>query len=190
MGFWDNISLLGKVFFVVGCVAAVLLLLQIILTVIGFAGGGDADFDADADGDGIGLFTVKGLVAFFAIGGWVGFGLEFAGMHPAGSVAIAFLCGFGALIGVGLLFKAMYKMQSSGNLRVEKAVGKTAEVYLRIPADGTGKVTIILQERETELEARTRCGRDIPTGSRVMVVAVEGGDLIVDPIDSDDVINV
>lgn len=191
--FWNGMSGLGKGFFITGCVATVLLVIQIILMIIGFAGGGpnaDVDVDADVDGgDGIGLFTVKGLIAFFAIGGWVGLGMDSAGLHPALSVVIACVCGFGALVFVGFIYRAMYRMQSSGNIRIEGAVGKTAEVYLRIPANGTGKVTLLLQEREVELEARTRCGREIPTGSRVIVVAAANGELIVEPIDNGDVIN-
>lgn len=194
--FWNDMSGLGKGFFIVGCVAAALLVIQIIFMVIGFAGGGDADvdtdFDGDADvdgGDGIGLFTVKGLIAFFAIGGWVGLGMDSAGLHPALSVIIACVCGAGAFIAVGFIYKAMFKLQSSGNIRIEGAVGKTAEVYLRIPASGTGKVTVLLQEREVEFDARTRCGYDIPTGSRVMVVETVGGKLVVEPIENADVIN-
>lgn len=195
--FWNGMSGLGKGFFVTACVATVLLIVQIILMIIGFAGGDmdvdtdvDADIDGDGSGDGLGLFTFKGLIAFFAIGAWVGLGMDSAGLHPALSVVIACVCGFGALIAVGLIYKAMFKLQSSGNIRIEGAVGKTAEVYLRIPADGAGKVNLLLQEREVELEARTRCGHDIPTGSRVLVVAAANGELVVEPIDNGDVINV
>lgn len=191
--FWDGMSGLGKGFFITGCVAAVLLVIQIILMIVGFAGGADADADVGVDGDGgdgIGLFTVKGLIAFFAIGGWVGLGMDSAGLHPALSVVIACVCGLFALVAVGFVYRAMFRLQSSGNIRIDGAVGKTAEVYLRIPAAGTGKVTLLLQEREVELEARTRCGKDLPTGSRVMVVAAVGGELIVEPIETDDVINV
>jgi len=34
--------------------------------------GGDGDFDTPDGGLGVSLFTLKGLTAFFAIGGWVG----------------------------------------------------------------------------------------------------------------------
>ncbi len=74
--FWEQLGLIGQIYFVLGCIASVLLLIQFILLLIGFAGDGDidiggdggADFDGDADG-GIGIFTLKGIIGFFAIGG-------------------------------------------------------------------------------------------------------------------------
>ena len=59
------------------------------------------------------------------------------------------------------------------------AVGCAAQVYLRIPARGTGygKVTVTMQGRTVELNAVTS-GPEIATGSAVKIVALREGDTL------------
>lgn len=190
--FWNSLSILAKILFCTGLASTLVLLIQIILLIIGFSAGsvGDIDgFDADGDvdlddagGDGIGWFTVKGLVAFFALGSWTGFAMDVSGCHEALSISIAFVVGVVALVGVALLYKALNKLQSNGVLNLENAIGKDAEVYLTIPANngGVGKVTLTVQDRFIEADARTNKDSSLPTGSMVKVVSVVNGVLIVE----------
>lgn len=195
--FWESLSLLAKILFCSGIATTSILLIQIILLIIGFASGSlgdvdgvdgpDGDFDGDVDmddagGSGVGWFTVKGLVAFFSIGSWTGFAMDVSGCHEALTICISILTGIVALIGVGFLYKALNKLQSNGILNVKNAIGKEAEVYLTIPANnkGLGKVTLQIQERYVELDARTSSEEDLPTGSIVKVVDVINGDLVVE----------
>lgn len=190
--FWEGLSLLAKILFCTGLASTTVLLVQIILLIIGFSAGSVGDIDGfdsdgnidldDGDGDGIGWFTVKGLVAFFALGSWTGFAMDVSGCHEALSISIAVVVGVVALIGVGLLYRALNKLQSNGVLNLENAIGKDAEVYLTIPANngGVGKVTLTVQDRFVELEARTNKDTPIATGSMVKVVSVVNGVLIVE----------
>lgn len=193
--FWESLSLLSKILFCTGIATTAILLIQIILLIIGFAGNafGDGDFDVDGDGDidmddvggsGVGLFTVKGLVAFFSLGSWTGFAMDVSGCHEALTIGISVLVGIVALIGVGFLYKALNKLQSNGTLNMSNAVGKNAEVYLTIPASnsGVGKVTLEVQERYIEVNARTLKEESLPTGSIVKVVDIVNGELIVEKI--------
>lgn len=194
MEFWTDFSLIAKILFCTGLASTAVLLVQIILLIIGFAAGsfGDADgFDTDFDGDidaddlggsGIGWFTIKGLVAFFSIGSWTGFAMDVSGCHEALTICISLLTGVIALVGVGLLYRAMNKLQSNGILNLKNAIGKEAEVYLTIPANnsGVGKVTLEVQDRLIEVNARTNKDCSIPTGSTVKVVSVSNGELIVE----------
>ena len=79
MGWFNSLSALEKTYFIIACVASVFLIIQILFMV--FGGDGDADADGDIDGDGasdgggdsgVTPFSVKGIVAFFAVGGWTG----------------------------------------------------------------------------------------------------------------------
>lgn len=187
--FWVSLSLLAKILFCTGLASTMVLLIQIILLIIGFSAGSvgdidgfDADGDVDVDGDGIGWFTVKGLVAFFALGSWTGFAMDVSGCHEALSLSIGVVVGVIALIGVALLYKALNKLQSNGVLNLENAIGKDAEVYLTIPANngGVGKVTLTVQDRFIEADARTNKDTALPTGSMVKVVSVVNGVLIVE----------
>lgn len=193
MEFWTDFSLLAKILFCTGLASTAVLLIQIILLIIGFAAGSfdvdgvDTDFDGDVSpddlsGSGVGWFTVKGLVAFFSIGSWTGFAMDVSGCHEALTICISILTGVIALVGVGLLYRAMNKLQSNGILNLKNAIGKEAEVYLTIPANnsGVGKVTLEIQDRLIEANARTNKECSIPTGSTVKVISVSNGELIVE----------
>ncbi len=192
--FWTSWDLLSKIMFCLGLASTVALTVQVIFLIIGFAGGslGDVDgFGTDGDinlddasaGVEVGFFTLKGVLAFFAIGGWVGLGMNLANLHIALVLGVAILCGAAGLMGVGFLYRALYKLQSSGNINTENAVGKIAEVYLTIPKLGIGKIVLNVQERFMEFEARSNADRDIKTGERVKVVEKAGGMLIVAPLE-------
>ena len=193
--FWESLDLLGKILFCTGFAGSVALVVQIVFMLIGFAGGtmGDvADFDGDIpDGDGelsdgaeVGLFTIKGVVAFLAIGGWCGLGASIGGLGIAWSLVITILTGGISFVGVGFLYRALYKLQSDGNININGAIGKIADVYLTVPENntGAGKVTLNLQERFTELEARTKCEHAIKTGEKVKIIAIEGDTVLVVPL--------
>jgi len=64
----------------------------------------------------------------------------------------------------------LYGLNASGNVDPNTAVGRTANVYLTVPANasGQGKVTLELQGRTVEFRAVTD-GDEIPTGSVVAV---------------------
>lgn len=160
----------------------------------------DADIDVDADGipdsaelemdndldgamtdSGLRLFTVRGMVAFFAVGGWAGIAaLELGAPHWA-AVLIALLLGSAALILVALFFKWAMKLRSNGSLNIKNAVGKTGEVYMTVPANakGKGKVNVIIQERYTELDAITKGNADLKYGTRVKITALADGNTVI-----------
>ncbi|MDR0445420.1 MAG: hypothetical protein LBH17_00030 [Oscillospiraceae bacterium] len=151
----------------------------------------DADFDGDADGDfdsgsndygrasshsgdGLRVFTVRGIVAFLAIGGWTGVALLRVGEGIAFFGAI--IAGTAALLFAALMVKWVLKLQASGNLSLANAVEHTATVYIPIPPErsATGRVTMLLQGRFAELEAVTDSDTPLKTGESVQVVGVLG----------------
>ena len=160
----------------------------------------DADFDADADLDadtdidvedfdhgvmyGFKFFTVRGIVAFFCIFGWTGAALYHSGMQPVWIVILAAAAGFLAMFVIGLIFYAVKRLQSSGNINYINAVGRTASVYIPIPEKrtGTGKVMVMIQERLVEAEAVTDEKKKIPTGETVKITGNIGTTLIVKKI--------
>lgn len=195
-GFWESIDILSKILFCLSLASTVALAIQLIFLIIGFAGGSLGDVDGfgpdggvgevedSSAGSEVGFFTLKGILAFFAIGGWVGLGMNLAGIHIAIVLLVAVVCGAAGLIGVGFLYRGLYRLQSSGNINTTNAVGKTAEVYLTIPAKGVGKITLNIQERYMDLSARSNVNRIIKTGEIVKVIDKVDGILIVEPLDN------
>lgn len=180
---WESLNEAGRVFACIALPSTLVLIIQIILSIIGFDGDGDvpdaaSDVDPDindfAYDDGLRLFTVRGIISFFAIGGWVGLTLSKTTLNTALVVLISLGAGFLAMYLIALLFKAAMKLQSDGTLDIKNAVGKTGTVYLTVPPhrSGKGKVNITLQERYTELEAVTDENEPLLYGESVTVVTV------------------
>lgn len=188
---WNAMSLAQQIFACLAIPATLILVIQSILLLFGIGDGdGDADMDGDMDmdgldggghfdGDGAALFTIRGIVAFFAVGGWVGVIMLYSS-SLALSIVVAFLSGAAALVGIGYLFKLSLKLQSSGNLNYENAVGKVAKVYIPIPpkGQGAGKVNLTLQERFTEVNAVSEEEDAIPTGAYVTVTKLLDEDTV------------
>lgn len=130
---------------------------------------------------GLRLFTVRGLMAFLAVGGWTGIALEDTGMGAIGATLFAFLTGFAALVLVAWLMRSALRLQSSGNIDLANAAGLPADVYLAVPAagQGDGKVMLMLQGRLTVQDAYTDGPARLPTGSRAVVVGHRGDRLLV-----------
>lgn len=148
-----------------------------------------ADHDINHDGahhaSGVRLISLRGFVAFFAVGGWLGVALLESGVSAVLSVIIAFAGGSLALLFVGFVLKLLYDMQESGNIDPRNAVAKTGSVYIRIPANrtGTGKINITVQGAYKEMDAVTDCDEDIQSGKMVQVVSITADNtLVVRPI--------
>ena len=75
----------------------------------------------------------------------------------------------------------MKKLEHNGAYKIADCVGKSCDVYLRIPAagEGRGKVQISLNGSIHEFDA-VSTGEALATGKRVKVVAVEGTVLTVE----------
>jgi membrane protein implicated in regulation of membrane protease activity len=191
MEFWEGLLLAQKIYFCVGLAASVFLILQIITLLFGIGDSGEVDIDLSGDGevdatvdlsDGFTLFSLRGIVAFFAIGGWTGYAL--APINTWIAVGGSLLAGTLALVGMAFAMRGIMKLRSSGNIEIAKAVGKVADVYLTIPAkgNGSGKITLTLEERYVELSAISLSDTPIPTGEKVKITALIGDSLVVEKI--------
>ena len=120
---------------------------------------------------------MKGLVGFFAIGGWVGVACVLGGLADGWTIAVSIVCGLVAFVAIGFAYKAIRKLQADGAIDNRNAIGKVAEVYLKIPAkgEGHGKLSIVLQGKLVEMDAVTDETEAIPTGKDVKVISLVGG---------------
>ena len=198
---YGGLSVLEQVYFWLGVISTVFLIIQIVMLCFTSYGGdvdldGDGDIDIDTD-SGVSIFTVKSLTAFFAVGSWAGLltcALIAENLQWV-SVIVALVAGAAAFAVVVLLMRFMYKMQSSGTFQPEKLVGKRATVYVSGPEkrSGRGKITMNAQGKFMELDAMTdgdrltvdEPGEIIATESECMIVrAVEKSENIT-PVDGE-----
>jgi len=178
--------------------ATVIMILQTVMIFIGMAGHSDVDMPDDNGIDGVfgsdspdavdvhlgdsglRIFTVRGIVAFFAVGGWAGLSALSISGSPAAAIITAFIAGSLALLLVAWFFRWAASLNENGTLQMENAVGKVGEVYITVPPDmsGTGKVNVIIQGRLTEAEAMTDIDRPLKYGEPVEVVDMAVGNVL------------
>jgi hypothetical protein len=152
--------------------------------------GGDHDLGADhgdGHGDGahgesehphyaariFGVLSFRSVVAALTFFGLAGLAAQSAGASSPTVFLVALAAGAAALYGVYFVMRTLYSLKHEGTAHIERAVGRPASVYLRIPGQnsGTGKIQLNLQNRTMEYLAIT-VGDAIPTGARVVVSSV------------------
>jgi membrane protein implicated in regulation of membrane protease activity len=162
-------------------------LLVLITTLIGADSDdiGDVDAEIDADtGAGFQFFTLKNLVAFFAIFGWSGIASIDAGNSKATTISISIFCGLAMMSVMAALFYYISKLTSSGTLKMKNALNAIGEVYLTVGANRSkiGKIQIKIQGALRELEALTDHNEDLKQGKIIKVIEVtNNGLLIIEP---------
>ena len=206
MQFLHSLTPVQGVFLVVAVVSTLFLVLQIVLAMFGADGIFEhPDLNLDVHGDiphdiaeghvgdvghagdvgqvHIGFFNMKSLLAFFFFGGWIGLLMSLYNHSLLAIFSSSLISASVALVLSTLLLRKLMSFQSSGNLKLENAIGQTADVYLKIgpkPSD-IGKVTLIVQDRFVELDAVTSGDKIFKTGEKVSVIGVnEDHNLIVE----------
>ena len=180
---WDTLTTLQKIHWGIALPSTIIFVIQLIITLAGGdADDIDADGDGDFDGDGMHIFSVKSVLAFLMFYGWSGLAAIQYGMVTWWTITLISL-GIGVLMMMftAWLFFMLLKLQESGTMNIENAIGKQGEVYLTIPAKkaGTGKIQIIIQGSYRTIDALTEETEDIKTGTFVEVVEVINDTLVV-----------
>ncbi|MDR3186758.1 MAG: hypothetical protein LBU04_08225 [Christensenellaceae bacterium] len=179
---YDNLSILEKIYFYMALAASALLVVQ---TIMLFIGHGQVDSDSEMELDdadpGLRIFTVRSLVALFCITGWSG--LVFAsidGFPVWLTIILSLILGGIASAITVFLFSWIIKMQEDGTLRHKDAVGGIGDVYMTIGANqsSTGKVMIMVSGRLSELEAITNDDKDLKFGEKIKVTGIVGSNLL------------
>ncbi len=185
---FSDLSGLEKFFLICAVIGTILFLVRFVLQLIGSDSDVDTDIDvgnadvmhADADAS-FKLLTMQGLTAFFMMFGLVGFALlRGSRTNELVAVAGAVAAGMGTVWVLGRIFSSVRKLQSSGTFDNQQAIGSTGTVYLNIPAEGTGKVQVVVNGRLREYNAVAAAHEELRTGTPVRVVAVNGSILAVE----------
>lgn len=125
------------------------------------------------------MLSLRALASAFAFFGLAGMASLSEGLEAGPALLIAGASGGAALAGVAYLLNALRRLHADGTVRINRAIGKTGTVYLRVPGrrSGAGKVHLNLQNRTVEYLALTDAD-ELPTGSRVSVVGIVSSDTV------------
>jgi len=179
LGLWNDESFASNLFWGIGLLGLVLIILQAVLGI--FAGhDGDTSSSGSLDihgghGGGGGIVSIKTVSAML-----LGFGFGGAIFEQNGfSAGISALGGIGIGAVIGAIYFALmhsvYKLRSDGTSVLTEAVNHSGTVYIRIPGNtsGAGEIQVSFGGRLQNIRAYTR-GLELPTGTPVRVVALYG----------------
>lgn len=169
---WDGLTGDLQVFYLIGIIAGVFLILQLLF--LGFGVGSDLDIDLDDEGAGTGFLSLRSLTAFFFAFGWTGVLMKEADSSTAASVIVAIAVGLAVFFAVAFMWRKFSQMEESGSVDYQSAVGVHGTVYLPIAANRAtpGKVEVLVQGRLRVVDAYTESDTDLPAQTRVVVEAV------------------
>lgn len=139
-------------------------------------GSGDADVGSGSMISLARFLSFRVIVAASAFFGVIGLWADSAKFHPIVSFAAALIGGWVAGAAVAFVMGFINKLQSSGNIKMESAIGKSATVYIPIPENksNTGKIQLTIQGRIEEMEAMTP-GPALPSGTTVIIKEIVDG---------------
>ena len=195
-----------RVFFFIALPASLIMLIQTVMLFFGVGDEGagvgtDTEISGvDESGDGglgddtgesgnVGLrfITTRGIIAFLTVAGWAGFISMQAGLHAGLASLIAFACGFGAMVGVAYLVRALLSLALVHKMDYRTALGCVGEVYLTIPAageGGRGKIHVTVNGTFREVDAITEYPQAIKSGTKIRVTDIVGdGVMVAEPFD-------
>ncbi|MDR2100156.1 MAG: hypothetical protein LBP40_04925 [Campylobacteraceae bacterium] len=157
--FWAA-AIFGSIFFV----------LRVITSIV----GGFGDDSMDATDDAFKLLSLNSITSFIAMFGWSGLAAysqyQFSFFV---SLAVAMICGIITMFITAFLFKQAMRLKSDGVVfDVNQAVGQSGEVYMKIPKDGSGKITFSLNGMKHEFDAVSEESCDIDSFQKVVITKV------------------
>ena len=183
---WENLNFELQIFYAIAVIALIALFFQVIMSVVfGMEHGADVANVGDHD-SGMGIFSVRGVTAFFTGFGWTGVVCTKQSLGLPVTLAIAFVVGSGLMIAIFLMMRAFMRLQSNGNIDYGNAVGQLGTVYVTIPPvqRSGGQVETMIQGRLVTVEALQKGSQPLQPGTKVNVVARIGSStLIVEPLD-------
>lgn len=172
-----DIHLIADILAWIGGICGVALMIMLLFSIFS---GSDLDIDLETEADGEGFGIVKSILTFVAIASLT---IRAVALHSSWSWTYAILTGIVAgLLAVFvliLLFRFLLQQQEDGSWKMWQAEGKTGIVYVPIPTRGVGKVVITINGADREIEAKTREGHALATGTKILVTEAKKNYLIV-----------
>jgi len=181
---FQNLDPTLKAFWSVALVSSLIFLIQTIMTFAGMdaADGVSADFHGDAGHDGDGpfqLFSFRNLINFMLGFSWSGITFYNTFSSKFILIFIAIMVGVGMVALFAYLISLLHGLAEDNSFNIADTVGRTASVYLFIPAEKSGKgiIQVSVKGAVHELSAVTS-GDRIETGAMVRVTEVLDNSLL------------
>ena len=149
------------------------------------ADGGD---DLLSDSTGLATFrllSVRSIIAFGTLFSWGGALYLGQDISTGSAILRATLWGGAGMLVVALFFWVLPRLTETGTADMNTALGQSGEVYMNIPAGGSGQVKVLVSGAVRFVRARSEDGQAIAAGAPVHIVKIiDGATLLVRDINS------
>lgn len=183
MEFFESMDPLLRAFWFVALPTSLIFIVQTIMTFLGAdaSDGIEPDFDSLHGADApFQLFSLRNLINFLLGFSWTGISFYTSISNPILLVAIAVAVGSLFVYLFFLIIRQIQKLAEDNSFKISNTLNKTADVYLTIPENksGKGKIMISVNGAFHELEAMTENGK-IESGSVVKVIRIESNNILI-----------
>ncbi len=185
---WQGLTTLNKLFACSALFFSLILLWQMISVGFGMDGhsqdvGHDATFDhPDGDSDhglqhgegqiAFSLVSLRSLIAFGTLFSWAGTLYLMQGTHLLLAIIYSFVWGLVGMFAVAYLVYRLVRLEETESAALWSAIGEEGVVYMNIPADGAGKVRVMVRGAVSFVNARSSSGEALQAGTKIVVVGV------------------
>ena len=180
---WADLTPALKVYWALAIPFSLFFIGQMVLSLFG---GGDHDDVPDVDvehdhGIGFQFITLNGIVGFFTIFSWTGVAGTHVGWGQWLTLIIASVSGLLMMVLMASVIYMMLKMNASGTMKINEAIGRSGEIYLSVPAAraNTGKIQILVGGLLRTLDAVTDDNEAIQTGKQARVSGVLDNNILI-----------
>ena len=181
MDFIESLSPLLQTFWYVAIPTSFIFLIQTIITFTGMDGI-DTDFDGDVDGldTHFHFFSFRNLIQFLLGFSWTGISFYNTIQNQLVLIVLSIAVGCLFVYFFFIVIKQIQKLEEDNSFSLPDTLNKSAEVYLKIPANksGKGKIMISIKGAFHELDAMTEADA-IASGITVVVTAIENNSIII-----------
>jgi len=180
----ENLDTLLKTFWYVAIPTSLIFFIQTIMTFVGAdaSDGIDADFDGDLSETEapFQLFSLRNLINFLLGFSWTGISFYNTISNKTILILLSLAVGVLFVILFFIIIRQVQKLAENNSFKLSNTLNKTAEVYLPIPENksGKGKIMISINGAFHELEAMTE-NEKIQSGSVVKVVKIENDNILI-----------
>ncbi len=179
-----NLDTLLKTFWFVAIPTSLVFIIQTVMTFLGSdtSDGIEADFDGDLNAAEapFQLFSLRNLINFLLGFSWTGISFYTTISNKPLLIFVSLVIGVSFVYLFFLVIRQVQKLAEDNSFKISNTLNKTAEVYLTIPENksGKGKIMISVNGAFHEMEAMTENDK-IQSGSIVKVVKIENNNILI-----------
>jgi hypothetical protein len=180
----NNLEPLLKTFWFIAIPSSLIFIVQTIMTFLGTdsSDGIDADFDGDLGGTDapFQLFSLRNLINFLLGFSWTGISFYTTISNSSLLIVLSLVIGILFVYLFFLIIQQVQKLAENNSFNIANTLHKTAEVYLTIPGNksGKGKILISINGAFHELDAMTE-KESIQSGAVVKVMHIENQSILI-----------